>query len=495
MAKAPSKTTKLPSSGRATRLDASLIGDSGLRQYGGFVREEFLTELVGEKGRQKFREMAENDSVCGAVLFAISMLIKNVEWHVKAASDDNAGMAAKEFVESTMEDMDMGWHSVIDEVCSQFTYGFAPMEVAWKVRGGPEEMPGRRSKFTDGYIAPRAISLRGQNSIQRWMIDPDDSSIDGLVQMKQNGQTVEIPIDRLLLFRTTEAKNNPEGQSVLRRAYRAWYFKKKLEEIEAIGVERDLSGIPLVRIPSAYMATNATPADKRVYQRYQELAKTVRQDQQMGIVMPSDRDPKGHLLYEIELMNTGSSRRVDSNVIIERYERRIAMSAMAEFLFLGSTSAGSFALSSDKTSLFASAIGGFLRGICDVLNRHHLPRMWRLNGFPIETMPHLAPGDIEEPNLADLAAFITSLAGAGAPLFPDEDLENKLRRLASLPPVPEDRDEMLEEEAIAEEEKARRDLEAQTASQIAVAEAKAGAAAAAKPPAKKSPTRKTKRSN
>jgi hypothetical protein len=43
-------------------------------------------------------------------------------------------------------------------------------------------------------------------------------------------QTTVIPIEKSLLFRTSIAKGNPEGVSLLRTAYRSWYFKKRLEE-------------------------------------------------------------------------------------------------------------------------------------------------------------------------------------------------------------------------------------------------------------------------
>ena len=39
------------------------IGDSGIRMYGGIVVEEFLRELVGERGIKVYREMADNDPI------------------------------------------------------------------------------------------------------------------------------------------------------------------------------------------------------------------------------------------------------------------------------------------------------------------------------------------------------------------------------------------------------------------------------------------------
>ncbi|MCE2604181.1 hypothetical protein LH384_34385, partial [Pseudomonas aeruginosa] len=55
--------------------------------------------------------------------------------------------------------------------------------------------------------------------------------------------------DRALHFVTKSRKNNPEGRSVLRGAYRAWYFKRRIQEIEGIGLERDLAGFPVLTAP------------------------------------------------------------------------------------------------------------------------------------------------------------------------------------------------------------------------------------------------------
>ena len=59
-----------------------------------------------------------------------------------------------------------------------------------------------------------------------------------------------IPIDKALLFRTKSRKDNPEGRSILRNAYRSWYFKRRIQEVEGIGIERDLAGLPVMYAPA-----------------------------------------------------------------------------------------------------------------------------------------------------------------------------------------------------------------------------------------------------
>ena len=423
------------------KYDAESIGNSGLRQFGGYVQEEFQKELRGLNGSRVYREMADNDPTIGAILFAITMLIRQVEWTVQGADDSPEGEAAKQFVEEVISDMSSSWSAVMSEVATMFVYGYAPLEIIWKKRAGPEARDETKvSMYNDGKIGIRSLALRAQNTIPRWEIDESCGTIRGMWQQPWSGAQVCIPIEKLLLFRTTEERGNPEGRSILRNAYRPWFFKKRIEEIEAVGIERDLAGLPVAYIPGQYLSASADAQDKRVAAEFQRLMRQVKRDQQEGLVLPSTRDASGNLLFDIKLLSTGGSRQFNTTQVIDRYGRAIATTVLADFIFLGQGATGSFALSSDKTALFATAIGAFLKSIADTFNRQLLPRLWRLNGFETEYLPTLVPGDIEKPDLMALSDYVTKLSGAGATFFPDRELENHLRRAAGLPLAPEDGD-------------------------------------------------------
>jgi hypothetical protein len=62
--------------------------------------------------------------------------------------------------------------------------------------------------------------------------------------------------------------------------------------IEGIGIERDLSGIPVMKIPGA----DYVDAGKQT--SWLNLIKTIRMDEQTGVLIPSDRDESGNPLYE-----------------------------------------------------------------------------------------------------------------------------------------------------------------------------------------------------
>ena len=66
-----------------------LYGQTGLKSMGGEITEEFLNDLKNPKGRRMFREMAENDAIVGAFLYAIKTLVRQVDWTVEPGADND----------------------------------------------------------------------------------------------------------------------------------------------------------------------------------------------------------------------------------------------------------------------------------------------------------------------------------------------------------------------------------------------------------------------
>jgi hypothetical protein len=422
-----------------TRFDTSVMGQTGLRQSSGYVDEELLAELRGQRGRRVYKEMSDNCPVVGSLLFALQALFRSVAYTVQPADETPEAEDAAKFVEEVFDDMERPVESLMTEISTMFIYGFSLHEMLWKKRVGPDEAdPTRHSRFNDNKIGLRGLPGRAQATIVRWDIDDASGRILGAWQQPYTGVQLYIPMEKMVLFRTSDAMNNPEGRSILRNAYRPWYFKRRIEEIEAVGVERDMAGLPLARIPVEYMDADADPAEKAVFAAYQALVKGVRRDTNEGLVLPSETDAQGKYRFDFTLLSTGGSARTDTTKVLERYDRQIAMSALADFIFLGQSAVGSFALSSDKTALFGQALGAFLKMTVAELNRTVLPALWAVNGMDQTTMPKFHVEDVERPDLTMLAGFITSLAGAGAPMFPDRELENKLREMANLPQAPEE---------------------------------------------------------
>lgn len=416
--------------------DLTELGTTGLRRSGGAIIDEFLPTLHGTRGVRVYRDMADNDPVVGSIMFAIEKVIARLEWRVDPASEDEADIETAEFVQSCMDDMSDSWDATLSSVLSMLTYGWSYHELVYKRRLGPTQKdPAKRSRFTDGRIGWRKWPIRAQDTLWMWDFDPA-GGIQGMTQVDPSGGrgAVTIPIDKALLFRTTTAKNNPEGRSLLRNAYRPWYFKRRIEEIEAVGIERDLAGLPVAYVPPEYLSSNATTDQQQVLAAIQQIVTSIKRNEQEGVVFPSVYDESGHKVFDLTLLSTGGQRQFDTDKVISRYDQRIAMSVLADFILLGHERVGSFALGASKMDLWTMAVDAIAKSIAEVVNSHAIPRLLQLNAINVEAPPTLAYGEVAHVDLGELGDFVQKLAGAGA-LTPDLRLEDYLRGVAGLPPA------------------------------------------------------------
>jgi len=411
------------------------LGSLGLHQTGGFVNEEILTELQGKRGIRIFREMSDNDDTVGACLLAIKMILREVNWNIQEVSQDQKDIEIADFVKSCMDDMEHTWVDFISEVSSMLEYGWSWHEQVFKKRSGYSKDLTKNSKHDDGRIGWRKLPIRSQDTLWAWDFD-DNGNLQGFEQVDEysyNASCVTIPLEKSLHFKLVNYKNNPEGKSILRNAYRSWFFKKNIQNIEGIGIERDLAGLPVAYLPPEFLSDNATPSQKATAQQMQDLVTNIRQDSQAGILMPMALDENGHKLFDLQLLNAAGSKQFDTSAIIRRYDQGISMSMLADFIMLGHDNVGSYALAETKSELFTKAVGAWADSICDVFNRFAIPKLCRLNGFDVEKYPKLTRSKITNVDLNTLGEFISKLTSSGANLFPDENLENHLRAQADLP--------------------------------------------------------------
>lgn len=408
------------------------IGSTGLKRFGNDVFEEFLPQLEGQKKYKVFTEMYHNDPVVSAVMYMCDQLVRHTTWEVRAASESEADKAAAKFVEECMHDMEHSWEDFISEVLTMLPYGWSFHEVVYKVRKDPKAKDGRyRSKYTDGRIGWRKMPPRAQDTLFGWVFDEDSNDVLGAVfQGPPYYKQFTIPLSKGLHFKTKSAKQNPEGLSLLRGAYRPWYFKKRIEEIEGIGIERDLAGLPVL-IPPENLDIWDTTSDyaSRARTYAESLVKNVRRDATDGAVIPYG--------WEFKLLSTGGARQFDTNAIINRYDHRIAMTLLADVILLGSTGGnGSYALAEVKESLLATALETQCYSIASVINKQAVSKLFEYNYFEgITELPEIVPGQIETPSLEVLGTFFRNV---GLKLDDDFALMNHVRKIASMPELTEE---------------------------------------------------------
>ena len=404
------------------------LGTTGLRQYGGYIRESMLPELVGLRGVQTYKQMGRDDMV-GAVLFANETLIRQVGWRLEPADQTAQAVDAAALVDGMlMRDMSQSWPMFLSEVLSFELYGWAYHEVCYKRRLGDIPPPGydkadpaydwwAPSQYDDGLIGLRKMPIRSQDTLLRWEFDRS-GGIQAMVQQDPTvSQTASIPIDKALLFRLFSHKGNPEGQSLFHSAYQEWYNKKHIKRIEGIGIERDLAGLFHARIPAQYLSPDASAAELAIGAYIKKMATQVHRDELEGLVTPLAYDERGNEMFKFELMRSSGPRQFDTVAIIQRYDTRILQSVLANILMIGMQGrTGSYSLGETLSDLYTNALSTILDAIVEVINRHLLPRLWRLNGFPLLAMPMLAHGQIKQVDFDKFSAGLLRLSQAGMPL-------------------------------------------------------------------------------
>lgn len=386
------------------------LGAQGKTRVQGRMYEDYDYRLKGRQALRVFEEM-ENDATVASFLYAVRKSLLQVEWHTEPATDQRADIAAAEFLEEQRLNMSHTWTDFLEGALGLIVYGWAFHEVVYKPLGS-------------GRVGWGKMPAQPHSAFVQWETD-DAGDIIGLTETTGMGQRVTIPIEKAILIQA-----NHRRKSMLRPAYNAWYMKKHLMEQEAIGFERNLSGLPVMRVPAQVLLGGGAE-----FNVWKDVVTRTKRDEQMGVLIPSDRDEAGNPLYEFELMSASGT--VDPGPAIRRYSVEILQTVLADWLALGTDAVGSRALADPKIVMFQTALEATLDMIGAAFHRQATTRLFALNTIPTPGgLPRLVPGDIQKADLEGIANLILRTSQAGAEWFGEEDgqrTEAWLREKAGLP--------------------------------------------------------------
>jgi hypothetical protein len=404
------------------------IGKPGLREAYGFILEEWLPKLQNRKQRLRtYKTMMGTDATVAAVGNATKMAIHQVEFFIQPAGTLSGDKAFADFAtDCIFNSLDMSWQEKLNEILTYPDMGFGLFEMVWMRR-------------PDGHIGWKKWGFRPQETVYRWDFDLKTQELTGFTQqvLIPASEYITIPIEKCIHFRHNSTKNNPEGESWWRGVYMAWYAKHKLELIELIGIERNVAGLPEVRIPSE----NWLKKNTKVLKKYQDIADNVRRNEDANFVIPSDVWPATSVpMYSIGLTGgqqlTTRGTGLPTLQPIQRYQAEIARGLQADFMLLPSGGPGSYALSSNKSSFFVMFIESICDAICETINKQAMTQLAEYNDFgAVSGIPKLVHGNVAKTEVADLGKLMANLVKASAAIFPNDDLLNAILDEAGLPHV------------------------------------------------------------
>jgi len=392
--------------------------------------DEFVNKLRGELGARKYREMRDNDPTIGGALMAFELLIRSASFRLEPADDSDEAKAAVDLVQDMLDDMTHTFDDFLAQATGFLGFGFSIFEKVFKRRA-------------DGLIGYKKLAPRAPWTVDRWILDHDGELLgvrqfvpSGLYRM---GGAAEIPLEKLVHFKSATMNDDPSGRSILRNAYLSYHYASHIEMIEAIGIERELNGVPLGRIPAEYLSETASTEQKAFRTTFEKILRDVKLNDQGFVLIPSDLyedsegRPSNQRLVEFELITSSGTRAINTGDTINRHRSNIAQSILADFLTLGQGERGSFALSKSKTDLFLAAGMGVAGSMAATINKQVIGPLWDINGLDPALLPTAAFDDIAPADLAELGSFLQASAAAGLPLFPDLELENTIRGQAGFP--------------------------------------------------------------
>lgn len=427
------------------RIKFGQMGNLGIPTYAGITVDELKTELIFPRSVKTYKEMSYHSAV-NAPLTLYENIIGKLTWSFKPPIDaTEEEIKICKIVHSMMNDTEQPWGEFIRDTLTSLTYGFSVHEVNFRRR-----YHSNGSLYDDGVIAWSGLPIRAQESIEKFIFSEGGRSIIGvkqnltLVQDSSNRYAaletpqIVIPRKKFLHFRAGKHRGDPYGKSPLRDAYLAWRYLMALEEIEATGVAKDLTGFPVLHLPMEFMSENAPDSHKAFKEYCENAIRNIQAGAQAGMVLPSLYDEGSKQpLFKMELLSTDGKRSFDIDKIKLYYKNLILISLFGDVLQLGTTSTGSFALGALKNSLSGSYAERVADTITDVLNKELARTIYELNGWDISRMGKFDYDGLETADLESISKYLQRVASVGL-LEKDRSIMNLTRELIGVDALPED---------------------------------------------------------
>lgn len=373
-----------------------------------WTRLEHVPELRDRKGLRTFYDMSRNDGAIRGALRVVKTPIQGAEWYVEPASEAAIDINIAKFVQKNLfEELDVIWERFVEDCLRSFDYGFFTFEKVYE---------------WDYTVTPARIKLKRLAPIhpldvQGWNYAPNGELI-GLTLEPIYGtdltEKIEIPIGKLLHIVFEMEGGDLRGSSILRTAFKHWYYKETLYKIDAIQKERHGIGVPIIILPLGF-----TPEDRLLAN---ELGRNLRTNERAYITIPST--------WEVSFAKL-EGQPVDPLPSIEHHDKKIYEAILASFM-------GSRDLSQESLDTFYKSTRYVARCIASTINREVIKDLvdknfLRKNGYPKLCVRRM--GEWEETRTMTFA--LRNLVGAKI-LTPDEPMEDLIRKQMSLPPLDKD---------------------------------------------------------
>lgn len=409
------------------------LGYAAPSPFTSWLRSERVPELEGKRGLRTYYDMKRADGTVRGVLRLLKTPVMAARWFVEPASDSTADKNIAKFIEDNLfKELTVPWSRVVEDALLMCEYGFFPFELVFKRDGGKIKLSklGPRHPLDisdwiwDENGGPRGIVMDGApgvvtgNQSLFWntspagyntspMFFPGDNNFQGI---KYGDEPVFIPIEKLIVFVLEQEAGDLRGISILRSAYKHYYYKDTLYKIDAIQKERHGIGVPIIKLPVGFSKQDRDLAD--------DLGRNLRTNERAHIVVPSN--------WEIMFAKL-EGQPVDCLKTIEHHDKKIQSNILAPFMDTSNTGSAV-----EPFDIFYKSARYIANTICDTFNHFLIPKMVDFNfsrgGYPRLRVRRIGEWD----DVRTMSFAFRNFVGANA-IIPDETLEKYLRIELDLP--------------------------------------------------------------
>lgn len=419
------------------------IGHAGFVQFGGLLNSnEKNAKLTGTAKYTTYSQLLANTSIMGAGVRYFLNLVSKANWKINPVDDTPEAVAAAEFLESVIYDMETTWYRVVRRSALYRFYGFGVQEWTAKVR-------------EDGKIGFKDIEPRAQSTIEKWDVDLH-GKVSGVIQRSpQTQREIYLPREKLVYLVDDSLNDSPEGLGLFRHLVDPAQRLARYEVLEGFGFEADLRGVPVAKAPIALLA-QAVADGKITKEQKAQMEQPLRdflsnhiKNPRLGLLLDSSTytsqdeasSPSSVPHWAVDLLDVNTSSQEAVAAAIHRLNLEIARVLNVEGLLLGADGKGSLALSKDKTNALYLVVDSTLNEIVEAFEKDILDPLWQLNGFDNRLKPEMKTEAIQFRDVEQMTAALRDMAAAGAVLAPDDPAINEIRDIMGLSNVAEQDDE------------------------------------------------------
>lgn len=382
------------------------LGGAGNTSYQGLILDDYNPDLFGQMAIRTYDKMRKGDGQVRSTLRLVKTPLLAAEWYMEPASNSNKDKKAAELAWWGLNNTSRMFIQIIQEALLMLDYGYYMFEPVYQM-----------AEYNGRPVATwKKFGPRHPRSVQRWLYD-DHGGPTGFLHTPNNttGETVTIKIEDLLIFTLDEESNDPQGISLLRSAYKHWYYKENLYKIDAIQKERHGIGIPRCELPPNY-----TPEDKRLAN---EMTKNLRTNEKSRVV-----HPPGFIVDFLELKGNA----VDALDSARHHDMQIARNVLGEFLNIGDHTSGSAGSAATQVDVFIKSLHYVADLVRGVFNKWAIPKMIDYN-MKVDAYPELKVRRVGDAvDWRALSVALRNLKESGI-LTPDSDFEEWYRSYMDLP--------------------------------------------------------------